>query len=81
MTLVRLIKIYLKEMYGQVHIGKHLSDNFPIQNCLNQGDALRPLLFNLEFQYAIKKIQENQAALKLNETQEAANVQQRVVEP
>jgi hypothetical protein len=26
------------------YIGKHLSDNFPIQNSLKQGDALLPLL-------------------------------------
>jgi hypothetical protein len=33
-------------MYSKVHIGKHLPDNFPIQNGLKQGDALLPLLFN-----------------------------------
>jgi hypothetical protein len=33
--LVRLIKMYLNETYSEVHIGKHLSDNFPIQNGLN----------------------------------------------
>jgi hypothetical protein len=27
--------------------GKHLSDSFPIQEGLKQGDALAPLLFNL----------------------------------
>jgi hypothetical protein len=34
--------------HGKVHIGKgkHLSDNFPVQNGLKQGDALSPLLFN-----------------------------------
>jgi hypothetical protein len=32
MKLVRLIKMYLNKMYGKVHIGKHLSDNLPIQN-------------------------------------------------
>jgi hypothetical protein len=45
--LVRLIKVCLNETYSEVHIGKLLSDKFPIQNGLKQGDALQPLLFNL----------------------------------
>jgi sorting nexin-29 len=44
--LVRLIKVCLNETYSKVRIGKHLSDSFPIQNGLKQGDALPPLLFN-----------------------------------
>jgi hypothetical protein len=40
MKLVRLIKMCLNETYSKDHIGKHLSDNFPIQNGLKQGDAL-----------------------------------------
>jgi hypothetical protein len=46
MKLVRLIKMCLIETYSKVRIGKHLSDSFPIQNGLKQGDALSPLLFN-----------------------------------
>jgi hypothetical protein len=46
-TLVRLIKMWLNETYIKVHIGKHLYDNFPIQDGLKQGDALSPLLFNI----------------------------------
>jgi hypothetical protein len=42
--LVRLIKICLNETCSKVHIGKLLSDKFPIQNGLKQGDALSPLL-------------------------------------
>jgi hypothetical protein len=34
MKLNMLIKVYLREMYSGVCIGKHLSDNFPIQKGL-----------------------------------------------
>jgi hypothetical protein len=41
-----LIKMCLNEAYSAVHTGKNLFDKSPIQNCLKQGDALSPLLFN-----------------------------------
>ena len=37
----------LTERYSRVRVGKNLSDMFPIRNGLIQGDALKPLLFNL----------------------------------
>jgi hypothetical protein len=47
MKLVGVIIMCLNKTYFKVRIGKHLSDNFPIQNGLKQEDALSPLLFNL----------------------------------
>jgi sorting nexin-29 len=57
MKLVNLIKMCLNETYIKVRIGKHLSDSFPIQNGLKQGDGLSPLLLNFAVKYAIRKVQ------------------------
>jgi hypothetical protein len=55
--LVRLIKMYLHEIYSKIRVGELLSDTFRIQNGLKQEDALSPLLFNFALQNVIRKVQ------------------------
>jgi hypothetical protein len=66
MKLLRLIKMCSNKISSRVHRGKHLSDNFPIQNGLKQGDALSSPFFNFALEHAIRKVTENQVELKLH---------------
>ena len=47
----------LNETYSRVQVGKHLSDLFPSENGLIQGDALSPLLFGFAAVCAIRRVQ------------------------
>jgi hypothetical protein len=52
MKLVRTIKMCLTETYSRVRVGRQLSQTFLIK----KGDALSPLLFNFDLEYAIRRL-------------------------
>jgi len=68
MKLLRLIKMCLTETYSRFWVGRHLSDMFPIKNCLKQKVALLPLLLNFALDYAIRRVWANQDGLKFSGT-------------
>jgi len=42
-----------------------LSDTFPIQTYLKEGDSLSRLIFSFDLEYVIKVVAENQEGFKL----------------
>jgi hypothetical protein len=65
-NLIRLIKVCLNELILKVRVCKHFSDIFPIENDLNEGDVLMPLLLNVALVYSARKVQKSKVGLKLN---------------
>jgi len=49
-----------------VHVGKHLSEMFPVGNDLKEGYALLALLFAFAIENTFSMVQANQKGLKLN---------------
>ena len=56
--------MFVYETYSRVRVGKNLSILLPIK----KQDALSPLLFNFDLEYAIWRIQVNQDDFKFNGT-------------
>jgi hypothetical protein len=49
-------------MYSKFRSSKHLCRALPVQNRMEQGNALPPIPFSLALEYISKKVQENQVS-------------------
>jgi hypothetical protein len=63
MKFITLLEMCVNETYCRVVTGKHLSDTFPVYYCLQEEDAMSPLLFNFPLKYDIRKVQAHQKGL------------------
>lgn len=45
--LVRLVKVYVQNSKCKVKFNSVMSEDFPVETSLRQGDALSPILFNI----------------------------------
>jgi hypothetical protein len=55
MKLIRLIKMFLTEMYSRVRVSKNMPGMFPVRNGLKQGGALSLLFLNFALVYTIRR--------------------------
>jgi hypothetical protein len=63
-----LIKMYLRKNCRKSGIGSYLSDTYPIQKVLKQGEPLSSLPFSLALECIIRIFEVNQEGLKVNGT-------------
>ena len=63
-----LFKACLDGTQSKVRIGNYLSSSFPIENSLKQWDTLTLQLSNFALDYAIRKVQETNLGLDMNDT-------------
>jgi hypothetical protein len=62
--LVKLIKICLNEASSEVWLSIYLSDTFPVQNVLKEGDTLKSFLYGCASKFVVRRVQVNQEILK-----------------
>lgn len=63
--LVRLVKVCVQNSKFKVKFNSVMSEVFPIETGLRQGDALSPILFNIAMQSVIRKVQKDSIGLKI----------------
>jgi sorting nexin-29 len=65
--LMRLVKVCVQNSKCKVKFNSVMSEDFPVETGLRQGDALSPILFNIAMESMVKKVQEDSIGLKIGE--------------
>jgi len=63
--LVKLVKVYVQKSKCKIKFNSVMSEEFPVETSLRQGDALSPILFNIALKSVVRKVQKDRIGLRI----------------
>jgi len=65
--LVRLVKVCVQKSKCTIKFNSVMSEEFPVETDLRQGNTLSPILFNIALESVVRKVQKDSISLRIGE--------------